>query len=264
MRQADNGHDPFFCIACRTGGSGGFATGALVIDWCKAESRLEILYRLCSLETTMPIRLVLADAHPLILIGLQHLFDQDDDFQVVACCRDGTELLQTVRQHRPDVLILDPRLPGKDGWGVLQELAQDSFPIRIVLLTSEVDADEALKAVHLGVSGVVLKEMAEHLLVQCVRKVHAGDHWVERRSISRALDKLLQREAGQRKLEKILTPREREIVHLVACGLRNREVAEKLTISEGTVKIHLHHIYEKLQMHSRLALMQYAYAQGLF
>jgi DNA-binding NarL/FixJ family response regulator len=209
------------------------------------------------------IRLVLADAYPLILAGLQHLIHREDDFQVVACCRDGEETLQVVRQHRPDVLILDFRLPGKDGWAVLQELAQESIPVRVVLLTAALDADEALQACRFGVSGVVLKEMADHLLVPCIRKVHAGERWIERHSISRAMDKLLRREAGGRDLAKALTPREREMVHWIGCGLHNREIAEKLAISEGTVKIHLHHIYKKLQVPSRLALLQYVYAQGL-
>jgi DNA-binding NarL/FixJ family response regulator len=215
------------------------------------------------LEPIVSIRLVLADAYPLILAGLQHLMHQEDDFQVAACCRDGEETLQAVRQCHPDVLILDFRLPGKDGWAVLRELAQESFPVRVVLLTTALDVDEALQACRLGVSGVVLKEMADHLLVPCIRKVHAGERWIERRSLGRALDRLLQREAGERELAKTLTIREREMVHWVVHGLRNREIAEKLAISEGTVKIHLHNIYKKLQVPSRLALLQYAYQQGL-
>jgi DNA-binding NarL/FixJ family response regulator len=214
-------------------------------------------------EPTVFIRLVLADAYPLILAGLQHLIQREDDFQVVACCRDGEETLQVVRHHHPDVLILDFRLPGKDGWAVLQELAQESFSVRVVLLTTALDVDEALQACRLGVSGVVLKEMADHLLVPCIRKVHAGERWIERRSLGRALDKLLRREAAERELAKSLTPREREMVHWVVHGLHNREIAEKLAISEGTVKIHLHNIYKKLQVPSRLALLQYAYQQGL-
>jgi DNA-binding NarL/FixJ family response regulator len=211
----------------------------------------------------MSIRLVVADAHPLILAGLQHLFHQEDNFHVVACCRNGEETLQAVRQHRPDILIFDFRLPGKDGWAVLRELAEESLPMRVILLTAALDVDEALQASRLGVSGVVLKEMADHLLVPCIRKVHAGERWIERGSISRAPDKLLRREAGRHKLAEILTPREREMVDWVVCGLRNREIADQLTISEGTVKIHLHHIYKKLQVSSRLALVQYAYEQGL-
>jgi DNA-binding NarL/FixJ family response regulator len=211
----------------------------------------------------MSIRLVLADPHPLIMAGLQHLLQREADFHVVACCRDGEETLRAVHQQRPDVLILDFRLPGKPEWGVLQELAQRAVPVQVVLLTAALDANEALQACRLGVRGVVLKEMADQLLAPCIRKVYAGEHWIERRSISQALEKLLQREAGGRKLTQVLTPREREIVHWIGCGLQNREIAEKLAISEGTVKIHLHRIYHKLQVPNRLALLQYVYAQGV-
>ena len=211
----------------------------------------------------MPIRLVLADAHPLILAGLQYLIDREDDFQVLACCRDGEETLQAVRQHRPHVLILDFRLPGKDGWAVLNELAAESPLVHVVLLTDALDVEEALQASRLSVSGVVLKEMADRLLLPCVRKVHAGERWVERGSISRALDTLLRREAAARELAKLLTPRERELVDWVGRGLSNRDIAAKLGIGEGTVKIHLHHIYKKLQVSSRLALLQYAHEHGL-
>jgi DNA-binding NarL/FixJ family response regulator len=211
----------------------------------------------------MPIRIVLADPHPLILAGLQYLLQREDDCQVVACCRDGEQTLQAARQHRPDILILDFRLPGKDGWSVLQQLGRESLPVRVVLLTTTLDVDEALQAFRLGVHGVVLKEMADHLLVQCIRKVHAGERWIERRSISSAIDRLLQREAGEQDLAKHLTPREREMVYWVVRGLHNREIADKLAISEGTVKIHLHHIYRKLQVQNRLALLQYVSQRGL-
>jgi DNA-binding NarL/FixJ family response regulator len=209
------------------------------------------------------IRLVLADAYPLILAGLQHLLQPEADLHVVACCRDGAATLQAVRQHHPEVLILDFRLPGTDGWTVLQELAREACPVRVVLLTTALDVDDALQACRLGVRGVVLKEMADQFLVPCIRKVHAGERWIERRSLGRALEKLLRREAGERALAKTLTPRERELVHWVVHGLPNREIAHKLAISVGTVKIHLHHIYKKLQVPNRLALLQYAYQQGL-
>jgi two-component system nitrate/nitrite response regulator NarL len=235
----------------------------LAYDVYEARSAGQSRCRPGGLELTMPIRLVLADAHPLILAGLQHVIHREDDFHVVACCRDGEETLEAVRKHCPDVLVLDFRLPGKDGWAVLRELAQEAPAVRVVLLTATLDVDEALEACRLGVGGVVLKEMADHLLVPCIRKVHAGERWIERHSISRALEKLLQRETGTRELAKRLTPREREMVHWVVCGLPNREIAEKLSISEGTVKLHLHHIYKKLQVPGRLALLQYAHAQGL-
>ncbi|MEK7220478.1 MAG: response regulator transcription factor [candidate division NC10 bacterium] len=211
----------------------------------------------------MPISLVLADDHPIILDGLEMLFRAEQDFQVLARCVNGEETIQAVRQHRPDILILDIRMPGKDGLAVLREVKKDSLPTRAVLLTVGLDEDDLLEAIRLGVRGVVLKEMAPQMLVQCVRKVHAGEQWLEKRSVGRALEKMLLREAGERQVAGVLTPRELEIVRMVASGLRNKEIADSLSISEGTVKIHLHHIYEKLHLASRLELALYAQERGL-
>jgi len=211
----------------------------------------------------MPISLVLADDHPIILDGLEMLFRAEQDFQVLARCVNGEETIQAVRQHRPDILILDIRMPGKDGLAVLREMKKDSLPTRAVLLTVGLDEDDLLEAIRLGVRGVVLKEMAPQMLVQCVRKVHAGEQWLEKRSVGRALEKMLLREAGERQVAGVLTPRELEIVRMVASGLRNKEIADSLSISEGTVKIHLHHIYEKLHLASRLELALYAQERGL-
>lgn len=211
----------------------------------------------------MSIRLVIADDHPLILDGLEKLFHREPDIQVVARCRDGEETLQAVRQHKPGLLILDIRMPGKDGLAVLQEMRQEKLLTQVVLLTAELDEHEALKALRLGVSGVVLKEMMPQQLVQCVRKVHAGGQWLEYRSTGRVLDKLLRREAGTRELARVLTPREHEVVRLAASGLHNDAIAKELYISEGTVKIHLHSVYGKLHLDGRLALLLYAQDKGL-
>jgi DNA-binding NarL/FixJ family response regulator len=215
------------------------------------------------MEDTMSIRIVLADDHPPILQGLTLLLRQEPDLEVLAGCRDGEETLQAVRQFQPDILILDILMPGKDGLAVLRELRQLEISTRVILLTAAIDEDNLLEAMRLGVGGVVLKEMAVPLLIQCVRKVYAGDQWLERHSIGRAMEKMLRREAGTREVAKLLTPRELEIVRLAASGLRNKEIAGKLAISEGTVKIHLHRSYEKLHVDSRIALLRYAQTKGL-
>jgi DNA-binding NarL/FixJ family response regulator len=211
----------------------------------------------------MPIRLVLADDHPLLLDGLRNFFHQPDEFQVLACCRDGEEALHAVRQHQPDVLILDINMPKKDGLAVLQEMRHEQLPTRVVILTAFLDEEEVVQAMRLGVGGVVLKDMASQLLLQCVRKVHAGDLWLEKHSVGRALGKMLRREAGTRELTRILTPREIEIVRLAVSGLRNKEIAAQLCIAVGTVKIHLHKSYEKLHVDGRIELVRYAHAKGL-
>jgi DNA-binding NarL/FixJ family response regulator len=210
----------------------------------------------------MPIRLVLADDHPLILDALEQLFSLERDFQVLARCQDGAEALKAIDYYKPDVLILDLRMPRKDGRAVLREMQQAQCSTRVVLLTAAVEESEVLEAIRLGVHGVVLKEMAAHLLVECVRKVHAGGQWVERRSASQAINTLLRHRNSQRDMASILTRREQEIMRLVAKGIRNQSVAEALCISEGTVKIHLHNIYKKLHIDSRLALSLYARDKG--
>jgi DNA-binding NarL/FixJ family response regulator len=211
----------------------------------------------------VPVRLILADDHPIVLDGLEQLFRAQKDFTVVARCRDGAETLRAVRQHRPDVLLLDIRMPAPDGLQVIRELQKDSLPTRVVLLTAALEEDDVLEAVRLGVQGVVLKEMSPEMLMECVRKVAAGEQWIERRSLTRALDKMLRREAGFRDASAVLTAREIEIVRLAAQGLRNQAIADRLHISEGTVKVHLHNIYEKLQIDGRVALTHYAREKGL-
>jgi DNA-binding NarL/FixJ family response regulator len=211
----------------------------------------------------MPIRLVIADDHPLVLDGLENLFHLEKEFQVVARCTNGIETMQAVLQHAPEVLVLDIRMPGKDGLEIAREVRKEKLPTRIVLLTAALDEDELLEAVRLGVKGIVLKEMAPQVLVQCIRKVHAGEQWIEPRSARQALEKMLRREAGAREIAHILTPREIEMVRMLARGLRNKDIADRLCISEGTVKVHLHNIYEKLKVDGRLALLRYAQEKGL-
>jgi DNA-binding NarL/FixJ family response regulator len=211
----------------------------------------------------MPITLVLSDDHPLILDGMENLFRLEKDFKVVARCLDGDETVKAVRKHKPDVLVLDIRMPGTDGLSLLRGMKKEKLSTRVVLLTGALDEDELAEAVRLGVRGLVLKEMAPKLLVQCIRQVHAGELWLEKRSVTNALEKLLQREAGQREIAQLLTPREIEIVKQVAAGLRNIEIAKRLFISEGTVKMHLHNIYQKLGVDSRINLTRYAQEKGL-
>jgi DNA-binding NarL/FixJ family response regulator len=211
----------------------------------------------------MSIRLVLADDHPLILDGLENLFRTEKGFEVLACCIDGIETMQAVRKYQPDVLILDIRMPKKDGLDVAREIQKEKLPTRVVLLTAELDEGEFLEAIRLGVKGIVLKEMAPQMLLKCIRKVHAGEQWMEMRSAKQALEKMLRQEAGVREVAAILTTQEMTIVKMIAGGLRNKEIADKLHISEGTVKTHLHNIYEKLNIDSRLALLRYAQEKGL-
>src|SRR6059036_2816786 len=164
----------------------------------------------------MTVHLALADDHPIVLDGLEGLFRLEPDFQVVARCINGEETLVAVRRHRPDILILDLRMPRGDGLEILRTLRGEKLPTKVVLLAAALEEDEILDALRLGVRGVVLKELAPQLLVECVRKVHAGEQWLEKQLSSRVLETLLRREAGGRAGSSVLTPREIEIVRMVA------------------------------------------------
>jgi len=210
----------------------------------------------------VPIRIVLADDHPIVLEGLAQLFATEPGFEVVARATDGDEALAAVRSHRPDILILDLRMPGRNGLEVLRELRREAIPTHVVVLTAA-ESGDLLEAIRLGVQGVVLKDMATKLLVRAVREVHAGGKWIEKDAATRALDTLLEREAAVEGFGDTLTPREVEVARLTAKGHANKVVAEKLAITEGTVKLHLHHIYEKLKLDGRMALARYLQSRGL-
>lgn len=206
------------------------------------------------------IRLVLADDHRIILEGLEQLFRRERDFQVVATCTNGADALVAVRHHKPDVLVLDFQMPHGDGLSTLKSVRADTrLTTRVVLLTATMDEDDVLDAMQAGVHGLVLKESAAVNLVNCVRRVAAGHRVLDESMVNRALDRMAQRQD----MNNTLSARETEIVKMVAAGLRNKEIAGKLAIGEGTVKSHLHTIYEKLGVHGRVELTLYAQERGI-
>ncbi len=207
--------------------------------------------------------ILLADDHPIVLDGLERLFGLEEGLEVVGRCRDGEEALAVVRELAPDVLVLDVRMPGASGIDVLRTLEEEDLGTRVVLLTAGLEDEQLLDAIRAGARGVVLKDMAPQLLVEAVRAVLAGGQWLEKGLGGRALTRLLQRERGMVEATRLLTPREIEIVRMVAGGLRNRAIAEKLFITEGTVKVHLHNIYEKVGVDGRVALTLFAQEKGL-
>ncbi len=206
---------------------------------------------------------ILADDHPIVLDGLAQLFRLEEGLEVVARCRDGEETLRAVLELAPDVLVLDVRMPRMDGLEVLQAMSRQGIETQVVVLTAGIEDEQLLEAIRAGARGVVLKDMAPQLLVDAVRAVLAGGQWLERGLGGRALTRLLQRERGLVEISRRLTPRELEILRMVARGLRNRAIAEQLFITEGTVKVHLHNIYEKLGVDGRVELTLYAQERGL-
>lgn len=204
------------------------------------------------------IRLVLADRQPLYLKGLRHLFQEEPGFEILAECSKWQEIIPAVTKHRPDILLIDIRIDDHDGFAVIRALNDLNSPPAVVILTGSLREDDVFAAVRHAVRGVVLKTMQPELLLQCLRKVHAGGQWLEKESMGRALESLLKREATQQVGRELLTNRELEVVQMASSGLTNKKIAAELFISEGTVKMHLHSIYEKLHLTGRVQLMVYA------
>jgi len=203
----------------------------------------------------LAIRVVIADDHPIVLQGLEQLFTRSPDFYVARCCATGDEALAALREEHPDVLVLDLRMPGKNGLDVLRSIAQERIRCRTVLLTAAARDGELVEAVQLGVQGVVLKDAQPDALLDCVRAVNRGDRCIDSGMIERAATSTSKGVTPRVLDPQPLTPREVDIVRMVAQGLRNKVISERLAISEGTVKVHLHNIYEKLGVDGRLELV---------
>jgi len=205
------------------------------------------------------IRILIADDHAIFRGGLRKLLEAANDISIVGEASNGLECIRMLEKLRPDILLLDLRMPEKDGWGVLEEVNFDSLATRTIVLTAAEDDRDVTRAMRLGARGVVLKQSASDLLVKGIRAVYNGEIWLDNRMTAEVIDAFKKSaELGQRREKPLLSNREKEIVRLVAQGLRNREISEKLFISEQTVKNHLHNIFDKLGVFDRLELALYA------
>ncbi|MEO8125801.1 MAG: response regulator transcription factor [Bryobacteraceae bacterium] len=221
-------------------------------------------------DKPVTIRVVLADDHPIVRDGLRKLLTLEDDIVVVGEASDGREVLQVVQDTEPDVVILDLRMPNLDGLSALQALQQFNKKAKIIILTASEDKNEFVQAMKLGCSGIVLKQTAPELIIKSIRKVHAGEIWLDSHTTAAVMrqfaapgDVIGGGGSGKTRERSPLSTREREIVGLVAQGYKNKEMAEKMFISEQTVKNHLHNIFDKLGVSDRLELALYAIHKGL-
>jgi len=219
--------------------------------------------------TKAKIRIVVADDHPIFRDGLCKLLALEEDFEVVAQAQDGRQVLEVLQQSEPDILLLDLKMPGLDGLATLQRLQASRNKTRVIVLTASDDKNEFVQAMKLGTSGIVLKQTATELLIKSIRKVHAGEIWLDSHTTAAVIRTFVAAEEApgppgipqvtSRERERSpLSQREREIVALVAQGFKNKEMAEKMFISEQTVKNHLHNIFDKLGVSDRLELALYA------
>ncbi len=205
------------------------------------------------------IRVLIADDHAVFRDGLRKLLDTAEGVTTIGEAQNGDECIKLLSKLKPDILLLDLRMPDKSGLAVLEEIDFDTLPTRVVVLTAAEDDRDVVRAMRLGARGVVLKQSATDLLVKSIRRVHAGEIWLDNHmtaEVMKAFSKFS--EAGPRREKPLVSEREKEIVQLVAQGFRNKEIAENLFISEQTVKNHLHSIFDKLGVSDRLELALYA------
>ena len=206
--------------------------------------------------TALPIRIVVADAHPVFALGVRALLDGDATMEIVGEATDGEEALRLVEQHRPDVLLLDLALAGLNGLEVLNRIAARNVPTRIVVVTAAIDRVELRTAVIRGAHGVLLKNMASEMLGKCVRQVMKGEYWIGRESVGDLIAAL--RNPLQGEDASALSHRERDIVKAIVKGASNKDIAWQLGLGEQTVKNHLRRIFAKLKVANRVELAVHA------
>jgi two-component system, NarL family, nitrate/nitrite response regulator NarL len=215
-----------------------------------------------------PIKVMLIDDHAVVRAGLCMLIESHANLNIVAQAGNSVEALIYATQTQPDVILLDLDLDAESGLDLLPELRRVSPHSRVLILTGLKDMENSLQAVRAGAMGIVTKDQAGDILLQAIHKIHAGEAWLDGAVTAKALLHLTQAQSVpsiDAEAAKIasLTHRERQIIALICEGLKNQLIADRLRISEGTVRNHLTVIYEKLEVKDRFGLIVYAGRQRL-
>ena len=207
----------------------------------------------------MPKVLVAAD-DPLTMAGITTLLDKTN-FNVVATVNTGAAVLDALPGARPELLILDNDMPERSGLDVLRTLRSKGDDRPVVLLTSRLNDELAREAVKLSVNGIVIKSTAPRDLLVCLESVVQGRRWIDQEVMQRVMEQAMSPDAPRDPFD-ALSARERAVASLVQRGLRNKEVASELGLTEGTVKVHLHKVFDKLGIRGRTELILLAQERG--
>jgi len=218
----------------------------------------------------MTIRLLVADDHPLVRSGLRSLLEGEADLEVVGEAGDGAEAVAKARALRPDVVLMDLRMPGLDGIEATRRLAGPGVedPVKVLMVTMFDLDEDVVEAVRAGARGYLLKGSSAERLIEAVHAVAAGGAVlapsVTRQLLDHAITALppLRSRAGEDPIE-VLSDREREVLALLATGLSNAEIADQLFLGEATIKSHVSHLLTKLGLRDRLQAVVFAYRAGV-
>jgi two-component system nitrate/nitrite response regulator NarL len=202
------------------------------------------------------VRIVVVDDHPITLAGLHSLLSGERDFTVVARCVDGHEAVRALRMYEADVLVVDQDMPVLDGVEILKQLRTSGDQTPVVLLATA-NNQKLTEAIAFNVEGIVFKHSDPKHLIRCLREVRAGRRWLDAN-----VNEYVAATSGGQALD-TLTRRQIEVARAAVSGLSNKELAQRLGVSEGTIKNHLHAIYERLQLEGRLALLLYLKEKAL-
>jgi DNA-binding NarL/FixJ family response regulator len=204
-----------------------------------------------------PIRLIVVDDHPIVRDGLRGMFTGEPGFEVVGVAGDGARAVSLAEELRPDVILMDLRMPGTDGVTAIRRLAERGSTARILVLTTYDTDSDVLPAIEAGATGYLLKDAMPEELLRAVRAAARGEAVLSPSVATRLISRV-------RAPSDPLSARELEVLALIARGSTNREAASRLFISEATVKSHLLHIYAKLGVNDRAAAVAVAFERGLF
>ncbi|MCW2917350.1 MAG: two-component system response regulator [Actinomycetia bacterium] len=206
---------------------------------------------------TGPIRLLIVDDHPVVRDGLRGMFTGEPGFDVLGAAADGAEAVALAEALQPDVVLMDLRMPGTDGVSAIRRMAERGIPARVLVLTTYDTDSDVLPAIEAGATGYLLKDAQQDELFRAVRAAARGEAVLSPSVATRLLGQV------RGPAREPLSPRELEVLALVARGASNREAAARLFISEATVKTHLLHIYAKLDVKDRAAAVGMAFERGL-
>ncbi|HEV7308400.1 response regulator transcription factor [Ensifer sp.] len=209
-------------------------------------------------DAAVTLRAIVVDDHRIVLDGLRRLIETVPGWQVVATCERADDALQILAEQAVDIVVADLRMPQMDGLEFIRRLRSHGQRIAIIILTADIADNQIAEAMKLGVNGIVLKEQAPDTLLDCIDAVAAGKTYLQDQALRSALDRIRIQETVHTPGLDLLTQREIEVSRLAASGIRSKEIGAKLGISPGTVKLHLHSIYSKLGISTRVELANLA------
>jgi DNA-binding NarL/FixJ family response regulator len=196
------------------------------------------------------IRIVIADDHPVVREGISLILGLQSDLEVVGEAADGLQVIELVNEKKPDLVLIDLRMPNLGGAQAIQKIRETNKDVKFIILTTFADAESVFEGVRAGARGYLLKETLPDEIIRAIRKVNKGESLIEPSMITQVLDRFSKVIQKQEFITE-LTPRELEVLKLLAEGTSNKDIAAQLFISIKTVKTHITHIFEKLDVKNR-------------